>query len=51
MFKYANGDAVARSTVETGRTDYTISMVINVSSATPAGHYSADYSAIVVPRF
>ncbi len=51
VFKYINGDVVASSVVETGRTDYTVSMIINISNATPAGHYSGDYSAVVVPRF
>lgn len=51
LFKYQDGDMVASSEVESGRTDYTISMIVNISNATPAGHYSGDYSAIVVPRF
>lgn len=51
QFKYVSGDIVARSTKESGETDYTISMVINVSNTTPAGHYSADYAAVVTPTF
>ena len=51
MFMYRSGDVVAASSVETGRTDYTVSMIINVSNSTPAGHYNGDYSAIVIPRF
>ena len=51
VFKYINGDVVASSVVESGRTDYTVSMIVNISNATPAGHFVGDYSAVVVPRF
>lgn len=50
-FKYSAEDVVARSQSESGRTDYTISMIVNISSSTPAGHYSGDFSAIVVPIY
>lgn len=50
-FKYSSGDIVARSQSESGRTDYTISMIVNVSNATPAGHYSGDFSVVVVPVY
>lgn len=51
VFKYSSGDVVARSDSESGRTDYTISMIINVSNRTPAGHYTGNYSAVVIPVF
>jgi hypothetical protein len=51
LFKYASGDTVARSHSESGRTDYTISMIVNISNKTPAGHYSGDYAAIVIPVY
>lgn len=51
LFKYTSGSVVARSTSESGRTDYTISMIVNISNKTPAGHYSGDYSAIVIPVY
>ena len=51
LFKYTNGEVVARSTTESGRTDYTVSMIVNISSATPAGNYNGDFSAVVVPEF
>ncbi len=51
LFKYVSGDNIAHSLTESGQTDYTISMVVNVSSATPAGHYSADFAAIVIPVY
>jgi hypothetical protein len=50
-FKYINGEGVARSNSESGRTDYTISMIVNISNATPAGHYTGDFSAVVVPLY
>lgn len=51
LFKYKSGDTVARSDSESGRTDYTISMIVNVSNSTPAGHYSGDFAAVVIPVF
>lgn len=51
LFMYNDGDVVARSDTDSGRTKYTISMVINVSNATPAGHFTTDFSAVVVPAF
>lgn len=51
LFKYTNGDVIARSNSESGRTDYTISVIVNISSDTPAGHYSGDFAAIVVPVY
>lgn len=50
-FMYVNGDEVGYSESESGRTDYTISMIVNVSNSTPAGHYSGDFSAVVIPIF
>ena len=51
MFMFVSGDVVARSLTESGRTDYTISMIVNISSGTPAGHYSGDFSAVVIPVY
>ncbi|MBI3889045.1 hypothetical protein HY312_00500 [Candidatus Saccharibacteria bacterium] len=51
LFKYTSGEVVARSEKESGRTDYTISMVVNISNSTPAGHYNGDFSAVVVPIY
>jgi hypothetical protein len=50
-FKYVSGDTVVHSVTQSGETDYTISMVVNISSTTPAGHYSGDFSAVVVPVY
>lgn len=51
LFMYRSGDIVARSDSESGQTDYTISMIVNVAGSTPAGHFSGDYAAVVTPRF
>lgn len=50
-FMYQDGDVVAWSDRESGQTDYTVSMIINVANSTPAGHFVADFSAIVIPAF
>ncbi|MDX2776456.1 hypothetical protein PV379_03760 [Streptomyces caniscabiei] len=38
-FKYASGDVIARANESSGRTDYTISYIANISNATPGGVY------------
>lgn len=51
LFMFHSGDDVAHSTKSSGETDYTISMIVNISSGTPAGHYSGDFSAVVIPVY
>jgi len=51
LFMFKSGDNVAHSTKSSGETDYTISMIVNISSGTPAGHYSGDFSAVVIPVY
>ncbi len=51
LFKYHNGDAVAGSSVSTGETDYTLSMILNISNITPGGKYTGSFSALVVPLY
>lgn len=51
LFKYVSGDVVAHSLTDSGRTDYTMTTIINIASSTPAGHYSADFAAIVMPAY
>lgn len=51
LFKYVSEDVVASSVEESGRTDYTVSMIVNVSNTTPAGHYSGDYAIVVIPAY
>lgn len=51
LFMYKNGDVIARSLADSGGADYTISMVVNISTSTPAGHYTSDFSTILVPAY
>lgn len=51
LFMYSSGDVIARSESQSGRTDYTISMIVNVADSTPAGHFATDFSAVVIPVF
>lgn len=51
VFKYTEGDVVARSNAKSGRTDYTISMIVNIAPSTPAGHYTGDFAAVVTPAY
>lgn len=51
QYKYISGDVVARSLAASGRTDYTISIIVNISNQTPAGHYEGEFAAVVVPLF
>ncbi len=50
-FMYQSGDTVARSTSSSGQTNYTLSMIANMSNRTPAGKYLAEFSVIVVAAF
>lgn len=51
LFKFSSGDTVAHSSTSSGRTDYTVSMIVNISNITPAGRYVGDYNAVVVPVY
>jgi hypothetical protein len=51
LFKYVSQDTIAQSTIDSGRTDYTISMIVNISSSTQAGNYSGDFMAVAIPAF
>lgn len=51
MFKYSSGEIIARSLTDSGRTDYTVSMIVNISSATPAGNYTGDFMAVMLPAY
>lgn len=51
LFKYESGDTVAHSPSESGQTNYTISMIVNVSNVTPAGRYLGEFSIVVIPTY
>jgi hypothetical protein len=50
-FQYNDGDVVAQSLESSGQTEYTISMIFNISNVTPGGQYKSDLSAVVVPVY
>jgi len=43
--------AIAQSTTSSGQTNYTISMVANMSNITPAGRYATNLAVVAVPVF
>jgi len=51
QFKYVDGDIVAQSDQSTGQTNYTISMILNISDVTPGGLYKGEFSAVVTPVY
>ena len=51
MFKYQSGDVIAKSDKESGQTNYTLTMIVNVGGSTPAGHFTGEYSVVVIPAF
>lgn len=51
LFKYVSGDRVAYSETSSGQTEYTITMIVNVSNTTPGGKYSGEFSAVVTPTY
>lgn len=50
-FKYVDGDIVAESATSTGQTDFTLSMIFNISNVTPGGQYRGKLSAVVTPIY
>lgn len=50
-YQYSDGAIIAQSDSSSGETNYTISMILNISNVTPAGQYTGSYSAIVVPVY
>jgi hypothetical protein len=51
LFMYKSGDVIAQNGHDSGRTDYTISMIVNIANSTPAGKYAGDFSVLVVPAY
>jgi len=51
VYKYVSGDTVALSQEDSGGADFEISMIVNISNSTPAGQYSGDFAAVVIPYF
>lgn len=51
QFKYVSGQTIAETATNTGGADLTISMIVNISNSTPAGKYTSDFAAVVMPYF
>lgn len=51
QFRYVEGETVAQAPKSSGKTDYTISYVVNVASLTAGGKYSADQTLIVTGTY
>lgn len=50
-FKYASGDVVAQAGESSGRTDYTLSFIANVSNNTPGGSYSGGQTLVITGTY
>lgn len=50
-FKYVAGETIAQSPRGTGQTNFTISMIANISTNTPGGTYGGRLVLIAVPTF
>ena len=51
LFKFVSGDTVAFSPKSSGQTNYSLSMIANVSRSTPAGQYGGRINMQVIPTF
>lgn len=51
QFRYVQGEAIAQAPKSSGRTDYTISYLVNVESLTAAGTYGTDQTLIVTGTY
>jgi hypothetical protein len=50
-FKFIDNDIIAQSTVSTGETDYTMTMITNISTVTIGGRYKGSLVIRVVPTY
>jgi hypothetical protein len=50
-FKYISGDTIAQASQSSGRTDYTISYIANMSINTPGGSYSSNQTVVVTGTY
>lgn len=51
VFKYVNGDTIASSQENSGGAEFVITMMVNISNSTPAGLYSGDFAAVILPYY
>ena len=51
VYKYVKGDTVAYSDTSSGRTNFTISYLANISELTPGGIYTMNHVLVAVPTY
>ena len=51
QFRYVSGETVAQADKSSGKTNYTMSYLVNVSSLTPGGVYTGDQTLIVTGTY
>lgn len=51
LYKYVNGQTIATATRASGKTDYTISYLANISINTPGGSYSGNQTLVCVGTY
>lgn len=51
QYKYVKGDVIAQSNSETGRTNYTITYLYNITPGTPAGLYNFNQVLVATATF
>jgi hypothetical protein len=51
QFRYVSGETVAFAPKSSGKTLYTLSYIVNVSSLTPAGAYKSDQTLVVTGTY
>jgi hypothetical protein len=51
QFRYVSGETIAQAPKSSGKTDYTISYLVNVTPLTPGGTYGADQTLIVTGTY
>lgn len=51
QFRYVPGEAIAQAPKSSGKTDYTISYIVNVTNLTPGGTYNSNQTLIVTGTY
>lgn len=51
QFRYVSGEIIAQAPKSSGKTDYTISYIVNVNNMTPGGVYTCDQTLIVTGTY
>lgn len=51
QFRYVSGETIAQAPKSSGKTDYTISYLVNVASLTPGGTYNSNQTLIVTGTY